>query len=78
MKIGKINRPHTLEVIKGLIALMTKQALFNLVIKAGICSLHDSMLSIVRPRNFVLLILVSIVLDVIICTLISKVIYGSW
>jgi hypothetical protein len=46
--------------MKGLIALMAKQALFNLGVKAATCSLHDSVQSIVRPRNFVLLIFVSI------------------
>ena len=70
MKMGEITILNTLEVIKGLISLMAKQTLFNLVGKAAICSLHDSILSIVRPRNFVLVILVSIVLDVIICFLI--------
>jgi hypothetical protein len=43
--------------MKGLIALMAKQALFNLVVRAATCSHHDSVLSVVRPRNFVLLIL---------------------
>jgi hypothetical protein len=69
MKIGKIKTIFsTLNAMKGLIALMAKQALFNLDVKAATCSLHDSVQSIVRPRNFVLLIFVSIV---IICFLIS-------
>ena len=51
----------------GFIALMAKQALFSLVIKAIIWSFHDSLLSIVRPRNFVLLILVSNELPASIC-----------
>ena len=55
----------------GFIALMAKQALFSLVVKAIIWSFHDILLSIVRPRNFVLLILVSNELPAIICNGIS-------
>ena len=52
--------------MKGLIALMAKQASFNLNIKVVICSLHDNILSRVKPRNFVLFMLLSIEFDVII------------
>jgi len=53
--------------MKDLIALMAKQALFNLSVKAVILSLHDNILSRVKPRNFVLLMLLNIEFDVIIC-----------
>ena len=49
--------------MKGAIALMAKQALFNLVIMAAVCSFQVNILSNVMPRNFVLLVLISIELD---------------
>jgi len=57
--------------MKGLIALMVKQALFNLVIMAAVCSFQVNILSNVMPRNFVLLVLISIELGDVNLILIS-------
>jgi hypothetical protein len=43
-----------LEVMKGLIVLIAKQALFNLDVKSAMWSFHDNGLSMVKPRNVVL------------------------
>jgi len=41
---------------------MALQALFNLDVKSTMCAFHESVLSMVKPRNLVLLTLVIIVM----------------
>ena len=57
--------------MKDLTALMAQQALFNLDVKSTMCAFHESVLSMVTPRNLVLLTLVIMVLETTIFIFIS-------
>jgi hypothetical protein len=52
--------------MKGLMALMAYHALLSMEVKPEMCSLHESVLSTVKPRNLVLLMFVVIELETII------------
>ena len=52
-------------------ALMAQHALFSFEVKHEMCSLHESVQSMVNPRNLVLFMLVIIELEAIIWIFIS-------